>query len=146
LPFATTARARRRWLGVVLTLLLIAVMVAGAVALVQRARAPAAGGAPGGFGPGPGGGGGGGGVTVGATRAVQGDLPVLIDALGTVTPPITATLVPQVSGVLTEVLFTEGQMVSKGQVLARIDVRPYEQTLLQTRGTRAPRRSWPRPR
>ena len=128
---------RRRWLGVVLTLLLIAVMVAGAVALVQRARAPAAGGAPGGFGPGPGGGGGGGGVTVGATRAVQGDLPVLIDALGTVTPPITATLVPQVSGVLTEVLFTEGQMVSKGQVLARIDVRPYEQTLLQTRGTRA---------
>jgi len=128
---------RRRWLGVVLTLLLIAAMVAGAVALVQRARAPAAGGAPGGFGPGPGGGGGGGGVTVGATRAVQGDLPVLIDALGTVTPPITATLVPQVSGVLTEVLFTEGQMVSKGQVLARIDVRPYEQTLLQTRGTRA---------
>ena len=124
---------RRRWLGVVLTLLLIAAMVAGAVALVQRARTPAAGG----FGPGPGGGGGGGGVTVGATRAVQGDLPVLIDALGTVTPPITATLVPQVSGVLTEVLFTEGQMVSKGQVLARIDVRPYEQTLLQTRGTRA---------
>ncbi len=128
---------RRRWLGVVLTLLLIAFMLAGAVALVQRAGAPAAGGAPGGFGPGPGGGGGGGGVTVGATRAVQGDLPVLIDALGTVTPPITATLVPQVSGVLTEVLFTEGQMVSKGQVLARIDVRPYEQTLLQTRGTRA---------
>ena len=128
---------RRRWLGVVLTLLLIAAMVAGAVALVQRARAPAAGGAPGGFGPGPGGGGGGGGVTVGATRAVQGDLPVLIDALGTVTPPITATLVPQVSGVLTEVLFTEGQMVSKGQVLARIDVRPYEQTLLQARGARA---------
>ena len=36
-----------------------------------------------------------------------------------------------------EVLFTEGQMVTKGQVLARIDVRPYEQTLLQARGARA---------
>jgi multidrug efflux system membrane fusion protein len=70
-------------------------------------------------------------------RAVQGDLPVLIDALGTVTPPVTAALVPQVSGVLTEVLFTEGQMVSKDQVLARIDARPYEQALAQARGQRA---------
>src|SRR5690606_10107081 len=48
-----------------------------------------------------------------------------------------ATLVPQVSGVLTEVLFTEGQTVRKGQVLARIDVRPYEQALAQARGQKA---------
>ena len=38
----------------------------------------------------------------------RGELPIVIDALGTVTPPVTATLVPQVAGVLTEVLFTEG--------------------------------------
>lgn len=73
-------------------------------------------------------------MTVGFAPAVQGELPVIIDALGTVTSPVTATMVPQVSGVLTEVLFTEGQQVQKGQVLARIDARQYEQTLAQAKG------------
>ena len=137
-PPPPPARRRRRWLGVVLTLLLMAAMVAGAVYLVQRAQSAPASGAVGGPPGRPGGGpGGGGGVTVGATRAVQGTLPILIDALGTVTPPMAAALVPQVSGVLTQVLFTEGQKVSKGQVLACIDARPYEQTLAQARGQRA---------
>ncbi|WOP14313.1 efflux RND transporter periplasmic adaptor subunit [Ottowia sp. SB7-C50] len=44
---------------------------------------------------------------------------------------------PQVSGVLTEVLFTEGQTVQKGQLLARIDPRPFEQALTQAQGERA---------
>jgi len=140
-PPLSPAPPRRRWLGRVLALLLVLALVGTAWWLVQRSKepaggAPAAGGRFGGPG-GPPGGGGSGGVTVGVATARQGDLPVLIDALGTVTPPITATLVPQVSGVLQEVLFTEGQMVTKGQVLARIDVRPYEQTLLQARGARA---------
>ncbi|WP_081682506.1 efflux RND transporter periplasmic adaptor subunit, partial [Pseudacidovorax intermedius] len=63
-------------------------------------------------------------------------LPITLDALGTVTPLATVTLKPQVGGVLTEVLFTEGQMVRKGQLLARIDPRPYQQALDQARGTR----------
>lgn len=71
---------------------------------------------------------------MGFAPAAKGELPVIIDALGTVTPPVTATLVPQVSGVLTEVLFTEGQLVQKGQVLARIDARQYEQALAQAKG------------
>ena len=37
-------------------------------------------------------------------------LPIVIDALGTVTPLATITLKPQVGGVLTEVLYTEGQI------------------------------------
>lgn len=138
---APAATPRRRWFGIALTLLLMAALVGGAYYLVQRAKAPSAdamGGGPGGpGGPGGGGPGGGGGVTVGTARAAQGELPVLIDALGTVTPPATATLVPQVSGVLTEVLFSEGQMVSKDQVLARLDARPYQQALEQARGQRA---------
>jgi multidrug efflux system membrane fusion protein len=76
-------------------------------------------------------------VTVGEATVQAGSLPILIDALGTVTPPRTATLVPQVSGTLTEVAFTEGQMVNKGQVLARIDPRPYQQALAQAQGTLA---------
>ncbi|SDC46488.1 membrane fusion protein, multidrug efflux system [Paracidovorax valerianellae] len=75
-------------------------------------------------------------VTVGEATARQSTLPVVIHALGTVTPVTTVTLRPQVSGVLTQVLFTEGQMVKKGQVLAQIDPRPFEQALMQAQGTR----------
>jgi multidrug efflux system membrane fusion protein len=135
----------RRWLGVVLTLLFIAVLVGGAVYLVQRPKPPSPAGAAGGPGGRPGGppggpfgGGGGAGprVTVGEADAKAGDLPILIDALGTITPSRTAALVPQVSGTLHEVLFTEGQAVKQGQVLARIDPRPYQQALAQAQGQR----------
>ena len=144
-PAAAPATRPRRWLGTIVTLLLIAALAGGAWWLVQRAKAPSAAGAgAGGGGPrggpgGPGGPGGGGGVstTVGSALARQGDLPVLVDALGTITPPTTITLQPQVSGTLIEVLFTEGQMVQKGQVLARIDARPYQQALVQAQGQRA---------
>ena len=75
-------------------------------------------------------------VTVGHAAARRAEIPVLIDALGTVTPLATITLKAQVGGVLTDVLFTEGQTVKKGDLLARIDPRPYEQALEQVRGTR----------
>lgn len=39
---------------------------------------------------------------------------------------IATLIVPQVSGVVVEVLVENGQVVSAGQVLARIDPRPYE--------------------
>ncbi|SDM39569.1 membrane fusion protein, multidrug efflux system [Oryzisolibacter propanilivorax] len=130
---------RRRWRAVAITALLVAALVAAAWYLVQRSRTPAGPmGRAGPGGPPPGAMFGGmGSVTVGMAQAVQGDLPVLIDALGTVTPSASATLVPQVSGVLTEVLFTEGQQVKKGQVLARIDARPFEQALAQARAQTA---------
>ena len=75
-------------------------------------------------------------MTVGEATARRADVPVYIDALGTVTPVATITLRPQVSGVLTQVLFTEGQMVTKGQLLAQIDPRPFQQALMQAQGTR----------
>ncbi|MDR2991248.1 MAG: efflux RND transporter periplasmic adaptor subunit, partial [Burkholderiaceae bacterium] len=135
-PAPLQGRPRRRWLGVVLTLIFIVALVGGAAYLVKRAQKPAATGGPGGAGGffGRSAGSGGPSVTVGEAQAKEGDLPILIDALGTVTASQTATLVPQVSGILLETPFTEGQIVKQGQVLARIDPRPYQQALTQAQG------------
>lgn len=73
-------------------------------------------------------------TTVGFATATKADVPITLDALGTVTPAATVTVSPQVSGVITQILFKEGQMVSKGQVLAVIDPRPLEMALMQAQG------------
>jgi multidrug efflux system membrane fusion protein len=96
-----------------------------------------AGGGPGG--PGGGGFGGGGGrrgpaSTVAVATATQTDLPVVIEALGTVTPAATVTVRPQVAGVITQVFFKEGQMVRAGQPLVQIDPRQFQMDLLQAQG------------
>jgi len=128
-----STRPKSRWLGAVISILALLVLVGAAWYLINRPAADAGGGRPGGP---PGGASGGPLVTVGMAVAKKADVPVLIDALGTVTPVTTITLRPQVSGVMTDVLFTEGQMVKKGEVLARIDPRPYQQALMQAQGTR----------
>ncbi|WP_410010752.1 efflux RND transporter periplasmic adaptor subunit [Variovorax sp. PAMC26660] len=140
---------RRRWVGALLTLLLLAALGAGAWYLIQRSKMPAVGaggpgaGRPGGPGAGgPGGRGGGGAAggaassTVGAATATRADIPVQLEALGTVTPLANVTVQPQVSGVLTAVLFQEGQMVKKGDVLATIDPQPFQNALAQSTGAR----------
>ncbi|WP_102282785.1 efflux RND transporter periplasmic adaptor subunit [Ottowia massiliensis] len=134
LPEATSASARpARWRGALGVLALLAALAALGWWLVERAQAgPQA--STQGFGPG---GGGRSRVTVGTALAQQGKLAVQVQALGTATPLASVTLAPQVSGVLTEVLFEEGQMVKKGDVLARIDPRPFEQALAQARAQRA---------
>ncbi len=63
--------------------------------------------------------------SVGASTVVTNNVPVIVNALGTVTPIATVTVQSQISGYLTKVAFTEGQMVQKGQLLAQIDDRPY---------------------
>lgn len=89
---------------------------------------------PGMGGPGMGGRRGGPATTVGIAKAETQSIPVVLEALGTVTPAATVTVRPQVSGVITEVRFKEGQMVTKGQILAVIDKRPFQMTLLQAQG------------
>jgi multidrug efflux system membrane fusion protein len=68
----------------------------------------------------------GGPTPVGVAKAAQGDMPVTLNALGTVTPIATVTVRPQVSGAIVKFNFTEGQMVKAGAVLAEIDPRPYQ--------------------
>ena len=64
--------------------------------------------------------------TVGASTVTLGNVRVIVNALGTVTPLATVTVQTQINGQLTEVGFTEGQLVKKGDFLAQIDQRPYE--------------------
>lgn len=97
---------------------------------------PGGGRGPGGFG----GFGGGGGfgrnqvVPVRIVPAARQNIEVTLRALGTVTPLNTVTVRPRLDGELVRVYFTEGQRVSKGQVLAEIDPRPYEVQLAQAEG------------
>ncbi|WP_421991317.1 efflux RND transporter periplasmic adaptor subunit [Roseococcus sp.] len=74
---------------------------------------------------------GGGAVPVTVTPATRKDLPVLLDALGTVQALNTITVRSQVDGILVEVAFTEGQEVRRGDVLARIDPRTYAAAVAQ---------------
>ncbi|MEP7057966.1 MAG: efflux RND transporter periplasmic adaptor subunit [Caldimonas sp.] len=133
---------RRRWRGTVVALLSLLALGALAWWLTHRDPAAAAAGAPSGAGSGgPAGAGGRGGrggasSTVAVATARTLDLPVFLDALGTVTPAVTVTVRPQVSGVVTQVLFAEGQMVKKGQLLATIDPRAFEIALQQATGAR----------
>ncbi|MDB5430076.1 MAG: efflux transporter, family, subunit, partial [Caulobacter sp.] len=120
----------RRILIIVLVLVAIAAAIWGAIALAHRSSNTPAGG--------PGGGGRGGGraaTTVGVATAVRADVPITLDALGTVTPAATVTVTPQVGGTIVQILFREGQMVRRGQVLAIIDPRPLEMALMQAKGT-----------
>ena len=146
---------RRRWLGAVVAIVALVGLGALAWYLTHRPAAPAGGAfaamaagsnASGVAGPdlaGPGGPGGNvgrgsryGASTVGIATAARADLPVVLEALGTVVPSITVTVRPQVSGVITSIPFTEGQMVKKGQLLATIDPRPFEIALQQAIGAR----------
>ena len=65
-------------------------------------------------------------VPVTAASVTQGDVPIVLEGLGAVSPLNTATIRTQVQGTLESVEFVEGQEVKRGQVLARIDPRVYE--------------------
>jgi multidrug efflux system membrane fusion protein len=71
---------------------------------------------------------------VGEATIGRGDIRIIINALGTVTPIATITVQTQINGQLQEVAFTEGQMVKKGDFLAQIDPRPSQLLQAQFEG------------
>ena len=145
---------KKRPIGTIVALLALGLLAALTWYLTSNAGKPAAGqgGPPAGAGPtsatapgaappaaarpGGGRGGRGGATTVGVARAERADIPVQLNALGTVTSPAAAAVRAQVSGVLQKIHYQEGQTVKAGQLLAQIDPRPFELALLQASGQR----------
>lgn len=74
-------------------------------------------------------------VPVTAVDVVQAPYAVELKALGTVIPWNNVNVVSQVGGELVEVLFTEGQYVEAGDVLAKIDPRSYQAAVDQAQGS-----------
>ncbi|KAB0326013.1 efflux RND transporter periplasmic adaptor subunit [Janthinobacterium sp. PLB04] len=138
----TPRRSRRsKIVGTVIALAVMAALGGGAGYLTHSGTSaqggPGMGGPGGAGGPGgPGGRRGGPSTTVGVATAVKSDLPVVLDALGTVTAASTVTVRPQVSGILKELKFKEGGMVKAGQVVAQIDPAQFEMALMQATGQR----------
>jgi multidrug efflux system membrane fusion protein len=77
----------------------------------------------------------GGPIPVGTAQVAKGDIPIILKALGTVTPLATVTVKTQITGQMQTVNFTEGQAVKKGDLLAVVDPRPYDVALQQAVGT-----------
>jgi membrane fusion protein, multidrug efflux system len=75
-------------------------------------------------------------IRVEMAAAARRDVPIFLEGLGTVQAYYTVTITPRVDGELFSLGFTEGQMVKPGDVLARIDPRPYQAALDQAVATK----------
>ena len=70
-------------------------------------------------------------VPVSVSSVVRVDAPAVVTANGVVEPVQTVSVEAQVGGTLTDVSFQEGDEVTEGQMLFRIDPRPFESALRQ---------------
>lgn len=127
---------RSRWLKWLLLLIVVLIIAAVAWRLLPFGKGSSGGMPPGGH-AGRGGPGmmmGGGATLVHSGVASTADVPVYLNALGTVIPSASVTVTSRVDGQLEKVYFTEGQKVEAGQLLAQIDPRSYQATLNQYQG------------
>src|SRR5262244_3497037 len=118
---------------VIIAVILAVVIIAGVTSLVLFRRAHAAGAEKkGGPGRGPG----------GPIPAVLGtvqarDFPIYLDGLGTVQAFNTVTVRSRVDGQILKILFSEGQDVHTGDLLAQIDPAPFQAQLDQALARKA---------
>src|SRR5690242_18843026 len=76
-------------------------------------------------------------ATVTVTKVAQKTMPVEVTAVGNVEAISTISIRAQVAGEIQDVPFKEGDFVKKGQLLIKIDPRPYEAALAQAKATLA---------
>jgi multidrug efflux system membrane fusion protein len=74
-------------------------------------------------------------VAVAVVVARRAPVPYTVEANGIVTPIQSASVASQVDGIITSVLFQEGQEVTRGQPLFQIDPRPYRNAYEQALAT-----------
>lgn len=77
------------------------------------------------------------GVPVSVAQAQKQDIPVIQRTIGTVQAFQSVLVRARVDGTLDKVLFTEGQEVKPGDVLAQLDPRPYQAVLDQAAAKKA---------
>ena len=112
---------RSGWTKFVLTAVAVALLAGGIVLYSRRDRdhLPTAPPSP---------------VPVVTALVQQHDEPIVLSGIGTVQALNMASIQSQVTGVLEEVDFVEGQTVKKGDILAKIDPRLFEAALAQAQG------------
>ena len=124
--WAKTSHRNRRYLAIGLVLILVAVALfyvfGGSPTPTRTGGRFGADGGP---------------VPVLAAAAVNADVPVYLDAVGTTKALNTVTVRSQVDGKLIEVAFGEGQDVKTGDILARIDPTTYQAQLDQALAKKA---------
>ncbi|MBV8850628.1 MAG: efflux RND transporter periplasmic adaptor subunit [Methylobacteriaceae bacterium] len=113
-----------RWVLILVGLAGLAVLLSPIVLPTRAPETPQFGGGRGARGGGAGGNGPP--ISVLAATAKVADVPIYVDAIGTVRALNTVTVNAQVDGQITEINFKEGQDVKKGDVLARIDPTLYQ--------------------
>jgi len=70
-------------------------------------------------------------------QVTQQDVPISSEWIGTLEGMVNATIKAQVTGYLRKQRYTEGALVTQGQVLFEIDPRPFQAALDQTKGEQA---------
>lgn len=126
IPAVSRPVRRRGWLWLLLVLLLAAAGAAAWYRLHPAAQSAAQGGPGRGAGTPP--------QPVGAATVDQGDIRVILNELGTVTPLANVTVKTQIAGQLMREGFQEGQLVKQGDFLAQVDDRPYQAQLEKDQG------------
>ncbi len=70
-----------------------------------------------------------------AVRVSKQPMPIRLEAPGTVVVDRSVSLRPQVTGILQNIAFFEGQTLQAGQLLFEIDPKPFQETLHQAQAT-----------
>ncbi|MGA2962624.1 MAG: efflux RND transporter periplasmic adaptor subunit [Candidatus Korobacteraceae bacterium] len=73
-------------------------------------------------------------VPISVAQAEQRDVPIVVNAVGTIAPYSTVQIKTMVSAEINQAFFKEGDFVKKGQLLFQLDPRSFDADLLRAKG------------